>query len=96
MEINDENSSYGPLSQGWIVEGTDDTQLVVSVLEDDNDEVACIVDTSTGKYYINRIIDKDAIWKFAPHNFAKIENDDAFDAYHKFFLTMDLALQLMV
>ena len=39
-----------PLSQGWIVEGTGDTQLVVSVLEDDNDEVACIVDTSTCKY----------------------------------------------
>ena len=83
-----------PLSQGWIVEGTGDTQLVVSVLEDDNDEVVCIVDTSTGKYYINRIIDKDAIWKFAPHNFAKIENDDAFDAYHKFFFDNGLGIAI--
>lgn len=83
-----------PLSQGWIVEGTSDTQLVVSVLEDDNDEVACIVDISTGKYYINRIIDKDAIWKFAPHNFAKIENDDAFDAYHKFFFDNGLGIAI--
>ena len=69
-----------PLSQGWIVEGTGDTQLVVSVLEDDNDEIACIVDTTTGK--------------FAPPNFALVESDDAFDGYHKFFFDNGLGLAI--
>lgn len=83
-----------PEKQGYIVEDSYDQQLVVAVLEDDGIEVALIVDTLENKYYINEIIDKNAIWKFSSHNFKKVESDDAFDAYEKFFFDNDLGLVL--
>ena len=74
-----------PEKFGFVVEDSLETQVVVSVLEDGGDEIALIVDTSTSKYYINKIMDKNAIWKFRSTNFAKIESDEAFDAYEQFF-----------
>lgn len=81
-----------PEKQGYIVEGSFEQQVVVAVLEDDGIEVALIIDMVENKSYINEIIDKNAIWKFASHNFKRVESDEAFEAYQKFFLDNGLHL----
>ena len=83
-----------PEKHGYLVEDSNEHQLVVAVIEDDGIEVALIVDTLENKYYINEIIDRKAVWKFSSHNFKKVESDDAFDAYEKFFFDNGLGLVL--
>lgn len=74
-----------PERMGFNVEGSFDHQVVVAVLEDDGIEVALIVDKVYKTCYINELIDKRAIWKYATHNFKRVDNDKAFEAYCKFF-----------
>lgn len=74
-----------PEKMGFNVEGSFDHQVVVAVLEDDGVQVALIVDKVYNACYINELIDKDAIWKFATHNFKRVDDDKTFEAYRKFF-----------
>lgn len=81
-----------PEKQGYMVEGSHGHQVVVAVLEDDGIQVALIIDMLENKSYINELIDKNAIWKFASHNFKKVESDEAFEAYQRFFIDNGLHL----
>lgn len=74
-----------PERMGFNVEGSLDHQVVVAVLEDDGIEIALIVDKVYNACYINELIDKNAIWKFSVHNFKRVDDDKAFEAYRKFF-----------
>lgn len=83
-----------PENMGFNVEGSYDHQVVVAVLEDGGIQVGLIVDKVYNACYINEIIDKNAIWKFSYHNFKKVEDDKAFEAYRKFFYDNGLGVIL--
>lgn len=83
-----------PPSEGFEMEGSHGSQIAVAMLTDNNDEIICVIDQIRGTYHIEKIIDKNAIFKFSHHNTMSIESDEEWEAYDKFFHDAGLGIVL--
>ena len=64
-------------------------EVVASVLND-LDQIVVILDSNTKKVYLEKVINRFAIDLYRGENFMKIDNDEEWDYYKRFFYTMGI------
>lgn len=84
-----------PLEYGIPVPNTDDQMIIIGIIIDGTDEILCIVDKATGKYYIERLL---KVWssldKYSMANTTTISDEEGWQEYNKFFADNGLELIL--
>lgn len=68
-------------------------QVVIGLISSDWDEVVLYFDSTTDKYYIERIKSKLIIEKFSRANFEWIPSDEEWNAYRTIFLEAGVSLE---
>lgn len=81
-----------PPQESYEVDGTNGYQLVVCLVEDDGNEYVCALDQARGTYHVQQIIDTKAIFKFSCHNMKRIDDDEEWEAVHKFMYEKGLGI----
>lgn len=83
-----------PPNMGFEIEGSYGTQIVVAALMDGGDEIICVIDQNRHSYHIQKVVDRNAIFKYSDPNMVRIDDDEAWEAYHKFFHDAGLGIIL--
>lgn len=64
-------------------------RIIASLLDDDN-QIVAIIDKNTGKFYIEKLINRFAIDQYQSTNFKKIDDVEEWDSYKSFFHMMGI------
>ena len=58
---------------------------VVASLLDENDQIIVIINNNIGSYFIERVVNRFLMNPYESTNFAKIEDEDAWNTYQTYF-----------